>query len=356
MRAQLRSLGTRLGQRALLRAAMVAGLAFMLWGETAHRGIVGRQGTQLATAILLAVAAVGWLGWAVSGPRGTSRLLTVFVCWTGIAGSLLLYVHPAPAVCWFMLFACVDAGATLPGRIGIPLDAACVAILLAGYGAHRGDALATFAAVAFVAFVLGRNRQAAARAATLTERGRIAAELHDILGHSLAALSLQVQTASAALEADDREQALVHLAKAAQLARSGQEETVAAVGTLRDGEVGVHQLLGELVEASGLRADLTVQGRPRPLPATSGMAVYRLMQEALTNAAKHAPGTDTTVTLSYEPRALVVRIDNATAGVSAGVGGGHGLRAMRERVAAVGGSVNSGEAGGRWRVEARVPA
>ena len=339
---------------------MAGGLAFVIWGETTHPGIVGRHGTQLATAIALAVAAAAWIGWAVVGPTGNSPVLTVFVGLTGLAGSALLFVHPAPAVCWFAVFACVDFGASMPARVGAPLAGACCALLLGGYLAHRGDWLATFAAVTFVCYVLGSNRRQAARSAMLTERTRIAAELHDILGHSLTALSLQVQAAAAALDGTgDRDRALAHLTKAARLARSGQEETVAAVRTLREGAVGVHDLVGNLIDTSGLPADLSVQGKPRPLSATTGMAVYRLLQEALTNAGKHAPGSDTEVVLRYEPAALTVTVSNRLAGagdaVGDSVGGGQGLRAMRERITQVGGTLATDTVGGLWRLEARVP-
>jgi signal transduction histidine kinase len=336
---------------------MAAGLAFIVWGETAHPGIVGLHGIRLVTAIALAVAAVGWLGVAVAGPGVTSPLSTVFVCWTGLAGSALLFVHPATAVCWFTIFACFDAGATVPARVGVPLVTVCCAVLVAGYGAHRGDALATFAAATFVVYVLGNNRRQAARSAMFTERARIATELHDILGHSLTALSFQVEAASAALESTgDRDRALTHLAKAARLARSGQEETMAAVRTLRDGAVGVHDLIGNLIDASGMPADLTVNGRPRPLPATTGMAVFRLLQEALTNAGKHAPGNDTAVTLSYEPKTVTVTVANKTGAATDAVSGGQGLRAMRDRITEVGGVLATEVDGDTWRVEARVPA
>jgi signal transduction histidine kinase len=350
-----------------VRAAMTAGLAAMLWAETAHSGIVGPNGTRLVTTIALAVAAVGWIGVIVAGPGVTSRLSLVFVCWTGLAGSILLYVHPAAAGCWFTIFACFDAGATMAPRISVPLVTVCCGVLLVGYGAHRGDALATFAAATFVVYVLGSNRRQATGSAKLTERARIAAELHDVLGHSLTALSLQVQAACAALEeTSDRDRALTHLHKAARLARSGQEETMAAVRTLRDGAVGVHDLIGSLIDDSGLSTDLTVSGRPRPLPATTGMAVYRVLQEALTNAGKHAPGNDAAVTLSYEPESVTITVANLT-GAAANIGaatdtgtgavsGGQGLRAMRERITAVGGVLATEVDGDTWRVQARVPA
>lgn len=344
-------------RQGFLRAAAIAGLAFVLWGETAHPGIVGRHGHLLATAIALAVTATGWLGWAVAGPLGPSPLVTVFVCWTGLAGSVLLFVHPAPAVCWFAVFACLDVGATRPGRIGLPLVGACCAILVAGYLLHRGDLLATLAAVTGVAYVVGTSRRDHAAAAMLTERGRIAAEMHDILGHSLTALSLQIEAAAAALEAgDDSERALAHLARAASLTRSGQEETVAAVRTLRDGAVGVHDLVGKLIDSSGMAVGLTVHGKPRPLTAATGMAVYRLVQEALTNARKHAPGGHAEVSLSYQPERLTVTVDNTTVGDVEVVSGGQGLPVMRERITSIGGTLATGAAGGRWRVEAEVPA
>ncbi|WP_203921622.1 sensor histidine kinase [Rugosimonospora africana] len=311
----------------------------------------------MTTAIVLAVTALGWIGWALAGPLGTSPVVTVFVCWTGLAGSVLLFVHPAPAVCWFTVFACLDAGATRPARIGLPLAGACCAILVAGYLLGRGDLLATLAAVTGVAYVVGTSRRDHARAATLAERGRIAAELHDILGHSLSALSLQIEAASAALDtADDRERALAHLTRAARLTRSGQEETVAAVRTLRDGAVGVHDLVRNLIDASGMAVGLTVHGKPRPLSAATGMAVYRLLQEALTNASKHAPGGHAEVILSYLPDRLTVTVDNATAGGADVVSGGQGLPVMRERITRIGGTLATGAAGGRWRVEAQVPA
>lgn len=335
---------------------MGVGLAFMILGETTHPGFLGAHGILLATAIAFWLAAIGWVGWAVTGPRGTSTPQTVFVVLTGVAGSAMLYFHPVPQLCWFTVFACVDAGATMATLIALPLAAVCCTILLVGFGEGRGAALATLAAAAFVGYVVGLNRREATRSAMLAERGRIAAELHDVLGHSLTALSLQIEAAAAALETTDgRDRALAHLDRAAQLARGGQEETVAAVRTLRDGAVGVHDLARRLIDSSGLSADLTVRGAPRPLSATTGMAVYRLLQEALTNAGKHAPGADAAVVLSYGPDALTVTVDNPTATGASAIGGGQGLRVMRQRIADVGGTLATGPVGERWHIEARVP-
>jgi two-component sensor histidine kinase len=343
--------------RNLVRAKMVLGLALVLWGQIALPGILGWHGTQLATTIALACTAVGWLGWAVTGPGGDSTAVMVWMCGTGLAGSVLLFLHPVSAVCWFALFACLVAGAALPTRVSAPLAGACVALLLIGYLLHRGHTLPTYASVLFVAYAVGLGRRSHARAAMLDERARIAGELHDVLSHSLTALAVQVQAASAALlVAGDRDRALTHLSSAERLIRSGQEETVAAVRTLRDGAVGVHELAQRLIDASGLPARLTVEGTPRELSAATGMAVYRLLQEALTNAGKHAPGSDTQIVLRYDRDRLTITVDNETvAGVEA-VTGSHGLRTMRDRITQVGGAVASGAVGDRWEVRAWVPA
>lgn len=378
------------GVRGRLRAAALAGLAFMVWGEAAHPGILGTRGTPLATAVAFTAASAGWLAWTVLDPLGDSVAVTAAVGWTAVAGSVLLFVHPAPAVCWFALWACVFLGAARPAKVAFPLTMVCVGILLAGYLAHRGGSLATFAAVMFVAYVIGRERRGHARAATLAERGRIAAELHDILGHSLTALTLQVETASLALRTrGDRDLALTHLAKAGRLAHAGQEETVAAVRTLRDGALAVEALARGLIDASGVPATLTVEGTPRPLTASKGMAVYRMLQESLTNAGKHAPGADASVTLSYSPRRLAVTVGSPVAvvspasnggssasggaaasnrdaassgdagavkGGSGAVSGGQGLRLMRERIEGVGGTLAAGPRDDLWHVHAEIPA
>ncbi|MEV5576442.1 histidine kinase [Spirillospora sp. NPDC052269] len=346
-----------LGVRGRLRLAALAGLAFMVWGETAHPGILGTRGTPLATAVAFTAASAGWLAWILLGPLGDSATVTVSVCWTAVAGSALLFVHPAPAVCWFTLWACVFAGAARPTRIGFPLTMVCVGILLAGYLTHRGGSLATLAAVMFVAYVIGRERRGHAQAATLAERGRIAAELHDILGHSLTALTLQVETATVALETvGDRNLALTHLERAGRLAHAGQEETIAAVRTLRDGALAVESLARGLIDASGVPATLTVEGTPRPLTASKGMAVYRMLQESLTNAGKHAPGADASVVLAYLPRRLTVTMDSPVGADAKAVSGGQGLRLMRERIEGVGGTLTAGPHADLWRVHAEIPS
>ena len=105
---------------------------------------------------------------------------------------------------------------------------------------------------------------------------------------------------------------------------------------------------------------LTVEGKVRPLPANTSLALYRGAQEALTNVARYAPGAPTTVVLSYQAGSTSLAIEN---GVPAGradrlptLGGGNGLAGLRERVESAGGSLHAGPTERGWRVELQVPA
>ncbi|MEV5753000.1 sensor histidine kinase [Actinoallomurus sp. NPDC052308] len=328
------------------------------------------------------MSSAAWLGWAVLGPRGHSPALRATIAATGLAGSVLLVLHPQPAVYWFTFWACMDAATVFPRREGVALAGGCCGVLVTGYALGRGDALATFAAVTFVAYLVGRNRrlhvdraeqarllaeqtrqagEERARAAVLAERGRIARELHDVLGHSLSALALRLEAADAVLElTGDREEARRHVGRARALARSGQEEAIAAVRTLREGEVELQEMINGLVAAfrqdtgASVRCDVT--GTARPLPAESALAVYRAVQEALTNAGKHAPGADVEVRVDYTSDELAVEVTNGPGRVPAATapGGGYGLTAMRERVRLAGGTVTSGSTEAGWRVRARI--
>ncbi len=99
---------------------------------------------------------------------------------------------------------------------------------------------------------------------------------------------------------------------------------------------------------------LDVRGERRPLPAGLDLAAYRIVQEGLTNAMKHAPGAATTVTVSWAPHDLALEIRNA-AGQGPDLSGGHGLLGMAERVRLYGGELQAGPDDGGWRVSARLP-
>jgi signal transduction histidine kinase len=110
-----------------------------------------------------------------------------------------------------------------------------------------------------------------------------------------------------------------------------------------------------------LDVTLLTAGEPRSVPADAGLALYRGVQEALTNVARYAPGAATKVVLTYEPTRTSVTVENGPASVPAaeglaGVGGGRGLESMHERLARAGGFSEAGATGSGWRVHIEVPA
>jgi signal transduction histidine kinase len=206
------------------------------------------------------------------------------------------------------------------------------------------------------------GRDAAEQAAALSERGRIARDMHDVLAHSLAGLSLQLQaTRAVAIREGAGAVVLEPLDKAATLARDGLAEAREAVSTLRD-PIGLGlDALPALVERHPGDVELTTAGTPAMVKPDAEHAIYRVVQESLTNAARYAPGSPVHVEVSWQECQLRVRVDDV--GLAPGrvavahQGTGLGLAGMQERLQRVGGSIQAGpRAGGGWRVEATVEA
>ncbi len=206
-------------------------------------------------------------------------------------------------------------------------------------------------------------RDAQAQAAALQERGRIAREMHDVLAHSLSGLSLQLQATRAVAQREGVGSAVMEpLERAADLARSGVEEAKAVVSALRgtDGDGATRGVddLPTLVERFPGVAELSAAGQPQPVSAEAGHAVYRAVQESLTNAARYAPGSPVRVALRWEPERLQVCVEDDGPGdhpVVSGQGTGEGLRGMRERLAAVGAELDAGPSQRGWRTKVVVP-
>jgi signal transduction histidine kinase len=229
------------------------------------------------------------------------------------------------------------------------------------------------------------EHEAATRHALAVERARIASELHDVVTHNVSMMVVQAGAARRVLGADPAE-AIKALLAVESSGRTAMTELRHLLGLLSplpeaaaDGVRGAAGLapqpgLAELremidrVAAAGLPVELHVSGTPRDLPAGLGLAVFRVVQEALTNVIKHAGKPPTEVRLSYEPAALVVEVadggrpipaaapapDAGGAGVPSGAG--MGLLGLRERVALYGGEFTAGpRPGGGWLVTARMP-
>ncbi|MEU4602268.1 histidine kinase [Kribbella sp. NPDC023972] len=195
-----------------------------------------------------------------------------------------------------------------------------------------------------------------ARAAALEERGRIARDLHDVLAHSLGALSVQLELAEALLdERGDKAAALQHIRRSRRLAVQGLSEARNAVVALRADEVpdlpeALAALAGQHEADHGVAVRLRVEGTAAPLDSGVTVALLNAAREALTNAARHAPGQRIRVELSYQNG---VRLAVRNKGVTAGEG--FGLAGMRERLALVGGTSTAGPDGDDWLVVADVP-
>jgi signal transduction histidine kinase len=204
-----------------------------------------------------------------------------------------------------------------------------------------------------------------AEQARTTERNRIARELHDVIGHTLVVSLLHVQSARLAVEHDPADAARA-LAEAERLGRECLAEVRMTVGMLREDDrgggpagataplPGVDGLpaLVERFRSAGADISLEIDGDTAALPATTGLAVYRIAQEALTNAAKHAPGAPTAVRLSVGGGRVTFTADSRAA---PGTGTGLGVVSMRERAESLGGTCQAGPGGQGWLVRATLP-
>ncbi|MBD0670487.1 hypothetical protein BU198_07100 [Streptomyces sp. CBMA156] len=350
------------GFAALLELITGSGLA-VPFGLAVMVLFVLRKG--LPAPVLLVTAALA--GWA-AGP------LPLLVCAGWTAGARIRRVWSlvgAFVVGWvlFTMTGVLKEAASLSPKLVLGLSLGfflLVAVLPGLYGRYRAQRRALLDALRERNEQLVRERVMVVHQARLRERHRIAQDMHDSLGHQLALISVH----SGALEVDrtltDRQREAVGVLR--QAAVAAMRELREVVGVLHDESTAVPPATGAaagasgrggvdgvegLVESSraaGAEIGLSREGERRPLPAAVDHAAYRIVQEALTNAHKHAPGASIGVALRYEPDALVVEVTNGRApelvgartGAGAAVSGGQGLTGLRERARLVGGMVHAG--------------
>jgi signal transduction histidine kinase len=212
---------------------------------------------------------------------------------------------------------------------------------------------------------LEREGEERARAAVAEERLRIARELHDVVGHSLGVIVVQAGAERATLAGaqESTRETLVTIERAGREAL-GEMRRLLEMMRRDDEEVALApqpslahiETLVEKIRAAGLPVDVHVEGRPVALPPGIDLSAYRIVQEALTNALKHAGPARVRVTVSYTEDGLELEVVDDGAGDPGETESGHGLIGMRERVALYGGSLRAGaRPGGGYAVGVRLP-
>jgi signal transduction histidine kinase len=301
----------------------------LLYATLATAGIVALSYDQAGQVGWFAVCLVAvWCG--LAGPRRDAALF--------LAGALALFavewawIDPDPG------WAAWIAGVTLSAVLGVLIR-------------QQAELVARL-----------REAQAGlADQARSEERNRIGRELHDVIAHTLTVSLLHITSARLAVEHDPADAARA-LAEAERLSRESLDEVRLAVGLLHprgDGGAttplpGADGLpaLTDRFRSAGAEVTLAVDGDPGRLHAATGLAVYRIAQEALTNAIKHAPGAPTAVTLAIGAATARLAVDSAA---EPGTGTGLGLVSMRERAESVGGRCQAGPGGSGWLVDATFP-
>jgi signal transduction histidine kinase len=216
------------------------------------------------------------------------------------------------------------------------------------------------------------SKQAEADRQVTAERIRIAHELHDVLAHHIAVVNAQAGVAQYLLRINPAA-ADTALAGIAANSRAALDELRATLGLLRaEGDTApgdpraptpTIEHLGRLLDGfteAGMRLTVAVQGEPGSLSGPADLAFYRIVQEALTNATKHAPGSDVSLSIDWSAASVHLTVSNTEPAAAPqgfmNEGTGHGLIGMRERAAAAGGTLSAGPAAaGGYRVTATLP-
>ena len=252
-------------------------------------------------------------------------------------------------------------GHTTAQMIFIPLEFAVS--WLAGFAVRERTEQAEFAELR--ASLAERERDALARVAVAEERARIARELHDIVAHAVSVMVLQVGAVRHRLPPGEDSEALTGVEQAGRTALSEMRRLLAAMRSDGDGDevkftpqpgLDGLDLLLEQAGRAGLPARLHVDGEPFPLPRGIDLSAYRIVQEGLTNALKHARATIADVTVRYLPEEVQLEVRDDGKGASSNDGLGHGLIGVRERVKIYGGEMSAGTANGHgFILSARLP-
>jgi signal transduction histidine kinase len=341
----------------------------------------GTSGAHLAVLVALVANFPAWLMWTLGAQDRQAGQLAALAVMSAAGGVMTPFAEAANVG---VFVAALGAGVAfeLPEAIAVSVLGPAAYLLAAAVAGHHLSLVAGPAVSAFIGLMLGIGRreykehaeQAAAmtvmreraeleraRAGVLDERNRLAREIHDVLAHTLGALTVQLEALDVMCDADpDNVEALREgLRRTRALASHGLVEARRAVRSLREDADPLEAQLAAL--CSNDRASLEVSGARHALSAEVTVALYRVAQEALTNATKHAPGAKVSVQLDFGDECVALAVANGPGselpGALSASGAGYGLDGIRERVRLLKGEVLAGPTDeGGWLVEARLPA
>ncbi|HEV2252682.1 MAG TPA: sensor histidine kinase [Streptosporangiaceae bacterium] len=347
-------------QRAVQIACFaVVGLALLAWIAVEARPRYRPRGLPVALGTM-AIA-----GGVAATTSGSGQTLVAFACiaavWAGSEAGLPAAVAVAVAGIVSIWVAGGIADSSLGTMAGDPLLIAVCAMFGLQRRSYRVQAEQSAALLAQHERLRAEQR----RADVLDERTRIAREIHDVLAHSLGALGIQIQAAKAMLtDHGDTDRAVEALTTAQRMAADGLTETRRAVHALRVDTLPLGQELAAVADTHRQRyhvpVTLETSGVARTLPPDAALALLRTAQEAMVNAAKHAPGQRVAVRLDYGENDVRLSVVNGLDGAGAsarppGHTGGYGLTGMRERLRLLDGTLRAGPKDNDWTVTAEVP-
>jgi signal transduction histidine kinase len=382
-------------------AARVAGIGVLLLLAVLITTTPGRSAftiTALATAVVVAACFVvlpvlRWPTWLIPAIATAGVVAAIpsaatdSPARTALILSMLLFSLRSERIVVVVVTAAASLAAVLAGSFAATINTRVTlndvevlpwVVAFAAFGqtirAHRGRQ----AVLEDRARRAEQGREAEARQRVQAERLRIARDLHDAVGHQVALINVQAGAMTLLLDRADLAQARQSLGHIQDASEAALTELKLTVGLLRQpGEdesvepAGRLSRLDELIAsftATGLRVTCDVTGPARPLPDAVDLTAYRLIQESLTNTAKHAVGTSASVRLDFRPGVLALTVEDdgpavpgtARSGPDGGVGTvGHGIIGMRERATALGGRLSASprpEGGFRVIAELPVPA
>ena len=337
--------------------ARLAGMALISAGA-----LLFRRRAPFVAPVVAAAGAIAFTLLDAEGAYDTSTMFFVLLLAAWAAGSLLELRQAVTAVGavlaagWTVLLRAPGIPWTEPLWFSLPLLGV---FTLSAASARRAEQVR-------LAEERAQRSEEEARRAVAEERGRITRELHDVLAHSVSVMTVQASAVRRLLtpEQERERQALLTVE---ETGRQALAEMRRLVGIMRSEEhevpalapqpgLGTLPALVEQVRQSGLPVELSVEGEPVKLPAGVDLSAYRIVQEALTNALKHAGPAHAWVSVRYAADDVEIAVENDGRDESQSDGAGHGLVGMRERVALCGGELESGpRPGGGFKISARLP-